>query len=568
MMIYETDLKQDKDGTWLRWIGEDEDGTKQKFRLGKDKVEARRRLRLIIMLFEAQSAAAEFHNRSVWVPEHLNAAKDIAKGRQARLPRLSLKVSETDFIRESAETYAKQLAILNRDGEVFQPGDPKYLTVAREEIEAEQKRIRIMKSKLLGTDQHRDPTGQNIGQAVDGFIDDLRTQNTIPDGSLSPWGKTQIDQMKSWKRFMSAATQISNGEVVGQKLLETDLCDLSVAKAQQMVDVIRKRPLTFESKQTRRMTCKSAQGINKKIRHFFDWLDLSDHWQWQEPPRFRKLNFSVASLTDEEKHDRKLKKEKWRLSDAEIQTIINYATPVERVLIILGLNCAFGAGEIGNLRVPYVKFETNEIDGIRFKTGNDTRHHLWPETIEALRWELQRRDELPKTEKSKDIFFLSETGGDPLWKKSKAGNYNNGVAKRWADLMKRVRKDHPTFHSYSFGKIRKTAAIRVIELADAEAASMILAHGIPTDDKILSAYVSIPWQKLYAAQETYGQTIRPLLKTERLPFEQPPKNYIGQKADQILEFYKKGISVLKISRLLELSVMTVYRHLDAAGLRK
>lgn len=564
--IYETELKQEPDGTWYRWVGESEKGTKQKFRLGRDKTEARRRLRLIHSLFETQNDAAEFYGGS-WVPEHLKAAKEIAKGKQAKLPRLSLWVNETDSVVESPESYGRHLAYLNRDGEFFQPEHSGDFSAALRAIDADQKQNRLIKSKLIGTNPDRDPTGQTIGQALDAFIDYLRNQGTLPDGSLSPWGKTQIDQVKSWRRFMSVATETRGGEEVILNLLDTDLSDMTVAKAQQMVDAVRKRPLTFESKLTRRMTPKTAQGIHKKIKHFFDWLDLSDEWQWSEPPRFRKLSYNVASLTDDEKHARKLQKENWRISDEEIQTLVQYATPSERVLIMLGLNCAFGSGEIGNLRIPYVKFDSNEIDGIRFKTGNDTRHHLWPETVEALTWELNRRQQLPKTDKSKDIFFLTEIGGDPLWKKSKAGNYNNGIAKRWSDLLNRVRKDHPTFHPYSFGKLRKTAAIRVIELTDAEAASMILAHGNPSDDKLLAAYVNIPWEKLYAAQKAYGETIRPFLKTARLPFEQPPRNYIGKKALQILEQHHKGAPVPDIARTLGISAMTVYRHLNRAGLR-
>ena len=562
---YETALKKDPDGTWARWLGVNPKGTKQKFRLGKDKAEAKRRLRLILTLYDSQVDVAEFYGGS-WIPEYLKVAKDIAKGKQARLPRISLQ-AKSNVIQENAEDYVNYLAFLNRDGEFFVPDSSEDFSEGLKSVEASQRRNRLVRSKLVGTNPDRDPTGQNIAQAVDAFVDYLNNQNTLPDGSLSPWGKTQITQVTSWRNYMAEATEKRNDKNVNLALLETDLADLTVAKAQQMVDATRKRPLTFESKKTRRMAPKSAEAINKKIKHFFDWLDLSDDWQWWEPPRFRKLLYKVSPLTDEEKHQRKIKKEKWRISDDEIQILYQLATPVERVLILLGLNCAFGAGEIGNLRIPYVKFDTQEIDGIRFKTGNDTRHHLWLETIEGLQWELKRRETLPKSDKGKDIFFLTEKGGGPLWSKTKAGNYNNGVKKRWDDLMKRVMKDHSNFHRYSFGKLRKTAAIRVIELADAEAASMILAHGIPSEDKVLAAYVTIPWKKLYAAQEKYGETIRPLLKTPLPPFEQPPKNYIGKKALQILEQHKNGVPALQIARSLEISTMTVYRHLERAGLR-
>jgi integrase len=564
--VYETELKQEADGTWYRWVGEDQKKTKQKFRLGKDRADALRRLRLIVTLYESQFSLPEFFGGS-WVPEYLKAAKQIAKGAKPQLPRVSLPVSETATIQESAATYVTLLAHLNRDEPLFEAESPGLVADGIAALERPQQRNRLIKSTLVGGTSDREATGQAVSQAISSFIDYLVSQYTLPDGSLSPWGKTQIDQTKSWRRFMSVATETRNGETVSLKLLETDLADVTVAKAQQLIDVVRKRPLTLESKHTRRLAVKTCQSIHKVIRHFFDWLDLSDEWQWTEPLRFRKLNYNPAALEDGEKHDQKQKKEHWRISDNEIQILVKHATPSERVLILLGLNCAFGAGEIGNLRIPYVKFESQEIDGIRFKTGNDTRHRLWPETAEALGWELQRREQLPQSAESKDIFFLSEGKGLPLWRRSKAGNYNDGIAKRWNDLIQRVRKEQPNFHQYSFGKLRKTAAIRVIEIADAEAASMILAHGIPSEDKLLSAYVNIPWQKLYAAQEAYGESIRPILKTSRPPFEKPPKNYIGAKAEQILEQHRTGTPVSQIASDLGLSEMTVYRHLKRAGLR-
>ena len=140
--LYETELKQAKDGTFYRWVGEDEKGTKQNFRLGRDKPEAKRRLRLILALYETQAHAAEFDGGS-WVAQFLTAAKKIAKGKQAVLPRLSLRVNDTDSVQESAETYAKTLAYLNMDGEVFQPERSDDLTDALRAVEADQRRKRV-----------------------------------------------------------------------------------------------------------------------------------------------------------------------------------------------------------------------------------------------------------------------------------------------------------------------------------------------------------------------------------------------------------------------------------------
>lgn len=616
---YSTELKRDSDGTWCRWLGTDSKGTKQKFRLGKNKSEASRRIKVIQQLHDMQADLArdqqilnaesndatvknvpslskemlasslgqlldptkidtcmawlthQSHDanqpqsgnrkQATWLPEFLDAAKLVAKGQMPILPVAKLKVSHTDSVVESSVSYAKAVAILNEDGSNF-ASDSKAIEDARDSISRIQDSTRTTKAKLFGTNPEHDPTGQTVGQAIDAFIDHIKNSYTLPDGSLTTWGKTQITQIKSWRNYMAEATENRDGQEINLRLLDTDLADLTVARAQQTVGVIQKRPLTFESGKSERMKTKTAQSICKKIRHFFDWLDLTDDWKWNEPSRFRKLDYSIRSLTDSEKHNRKLAKDKWRISDEEIKILYGLATPPERTLILLGLNCAFGAGEIGNLRIPYVNFDVSEINGIRFKTGNDTRHHLWAETVAALRWELERRASYPASKHSEDFFFLSEKTGLPLWHRTKSGNYNNGINKRWADLMQRVLKHHPDFYCYSFGKFRKTAASRVIEIADAEAASMILAHGSLSEDKLLAAYVSIPWKKLYAAQEEYGETVRPLLAIDGDPFSYVPKDYIGPKARQIIDLHKSGQGPTMIANTLGISKATVHRHLN------
>jgi hypothetical protein len=55
---YSTELKQDSDGTWYRWQGTDNKGTKQKFRLGKHKSEAGRRIKVIRQLHDMQADLA------------------------------------------------------------------------------------------------------------------------------------------------------------------------------------------------------------------------------------------------------------------------------------------------------------------------------------------------------------------------------------------------------------------------------------------------------------------------------------------------------------------------------
>lgn len=299
------------------------------------------------------------------------------------------------------------------------------------------------------------------------------------------------------------------------------------------------------------------------ISLFFDWLDLNDDFRWTEPPKFRKLVKKPVGLTAEERFAKQQKKESSTLPDGHIQLLSKYALPNERVLLLLGLNCAFGPGEIGQLRVPFLNFETGEIIGIRFKTGNETRHKLWPETVEGLQWQLEERAKLKKIQqKEREIVFLTDSGL-PLWRITKEGNYSDQVSRRWQRLVARIQRDQPDFPSYSLGKLRKTAATRILELADAESASLILAHKTLSDDELLQFYVQLPWQRLYEAQKKFGEAMAPLLELDRSAFERTPKSYIGlRRSEQILELNQKGIKKTEIARRVGVSVMTVYRHLD------
>ena len=76
---------------------------------------------------------------------------------------------------------------------------------------------------------------------------------------------------------------------------------------------------------------------------------------------------------------------------------------------------------------------------------------------------------------------------------------------------------------------KKPLAIRVIEIADAEAASLILAHG--TFPRMISCYLhtSIFRGKNYTMHKRKcGESIRPLLELSSPAFEPPSKNYIGR----------------------------------------
>ncbi len=65
----------------------------------------------------------------------------------------------------------------------------------------------------------------------------------------------------------------------------------------------------------------------------------------------------------------------------------------------------------------------------------------------------------------------------------------------------------PDVPSYSFNKLRRTSATRILEISDAETASMILAHKTIGEDELPHHYALLPWNKLYAAQKALEEQL-------------------------------------------------------------
>src|SRR5687768_14222886 len=91
-----------------------------------------------------------------------------------------------------------------------------------------------------------------------------------------------------------------------------------------------------------------------------------------------------------------------------------------------------------------------------------------------------------------------------MWHHSDKGNTSNGVSNVWDRLCKRVKKDYEDFPNYSFNKLRKTSATRILQIASAEVASMVLAHKTINDDELLENYALIPWESSLPPKSSTG----------------------------------------------------------------
>ncbi len=342
------------------------------------------------------------------------------------------------------------------------------------------------------------------------------------------------------------------------KYPSTPVCD-------EIYGVFRQRPLTLRSKLQKRTTPSSAKNLIKELGNFFDWLDGAEQYDWTLPRRFQAIKKTPDELAAHEQYDRRIAREKLVIPDDRLKTLFEYALPSERILLLLGLNCAFAASKIGQLRTGFLKLDRRVIEGIRFKSGNETRHWLWKQTRDGLVWMLgQRKTTKLRQSDEQDIVFLTERG-KPIWHGTKRGHVSDGVSNIWYRLVRRVQKDDPEFPSYSFNKLRKTSATRILEIADAETASMILAHKTIGEDGLLHHYALLPWEKLYTAQRTLEERLGSVLEAGGSdPWATKPKTFIGlAKTKKLVELRRAGVAASVIAKRLRISLATVYRLLQA-----
>ncbi len=95
---------------------------------------------------------------------------------------------------------------------------------------------------------------------------------------------------------------------------------------------------------------------------------------------------------------------------AELQRILDAETMPLKAMILLGINCGFGNGDVAGLECSSVDFGQGYVNLPRPKTGIDRRCPLWPETVAALKQSTKERPE-PKFPDATKRFFVTHCGG-------------------------------------------------------------------------------------------------------------------------------------------------------------
>jgi len=535
-----------------------------KFRLGEDLKEAKRREQRLLELWsqiERESAS----NPVVWPGAALEWARQIAQGKlQIEVPRKP---------HDNPEAYARYLHRLQRhypmisfvaeDEEAYVAGAASNRTMVTGQIEELQEQIATKESKHLRAgnmgEMDLSRSGPMLHDAMRAYIEWIKKDYFRPAlGRITDGGRTKIRQTE---------TLIGRHENV-------PLLRLDEASVEEMFRFWRQRP--FKKGSTKPISRKSAENYISELKRFFRWLHKSKDFDWRKPENFDEIKTKVDAAPCDQQ--RKLVQVDTFSLD-ELRLLNEYATPLERVFLLLGLNCGFGVAEIASLLVGEVVlfqghderhqeilgYQTTNADSfvkrIRRKNSVYGEHILFPQTVAAMEWALQRRKKHSGF-RPESVLLLNDKGM-PYDRPTKGNHRNQQIPNCFANHVRRVRRDHAGFPSLSFGKLRKTAGDLIRRFADGEIHAIFVCHGQPVaTDNLTDVYSNRPFGKVFKAIREAQEYLQPVFAAAgSAPFESRLSQvaYRTPTRDRIMQLHQEGWSVREIAGEVGKPRTTVHR---------
>jgi uncharacterized protein YerC len=317
----------------------------------------------------------------------------------------------------------------------------------------------------------------------------------------------------------------------------------------------------------------TAKNMIKRIRHFIRWLHKSSAFSWRKPLDYEPEHVRIP-VTAAEKSKKLSPTQVKTYGVGELATLWRYASPKERLLMVLALNCGYGQAEIATLQQAEV--HTNQAHGhypisgsfikaVRLKSGVYGEWKLWDMTERGLCWWAGQRPQTAETA------LVVTKSGKTLSAPTKGNNRNGRIPSAWAGLTKRIRKDLPSFPRLSFNKLRKTAGNLIRQAAGGEVAGVFLCHGQPvkTDD-LAELYTDRPFEKVFEALAAVREKLAPVFDTVAGPFPEDgrkrnPSISLAVR-EQVVAMRKEGRQYKDIAAACGVSVDTVRRYLTEAGM--
>jgi hypothetical protein len=195
-----------------------------------------------------------------------------------------------------------------------------------------------------------------------------------------------------------------------------------------------------------------------------------------------------------------------------------FATPLERLLMVLGLNCAYGADQAGRLKIGEIQEKNGRwyIQRVRRKQKVKGVHRLFRVTVEGVHWAMRGRE-------NQNLAYLIVNGkGHPLWRKTRSGRRCRDIANAWHRLLDRVceaeKKENRQFPRHGFNTLRDTSADMIRRIGGGEVASAHLTHQHQSGDKNLRRYTNVPWKTVFKAQRRLEKKLATVFNGVTKPF--------------------------------------------------
>jgi DNA-binding CsgD family transcriptional regulator len=581
-------LKRDGKGYLYRNLGwfprdDGQPGTQPKFLLGRDEDQAVERLHRLERLWELveQHHEPSQPSKPAWDDTTLPIAKAISRGEHTfRLPRQNLPGEDEEdkaradadyagYLRRMQDAYPV-ITFIPEDAEAFQNGIRKNIQLAEESQatsddyarDARQPSVRDMRETL-----HK--AIRAFADAIEG-VPKYQSHDTSPGAQpLRAWGyklkEVCLDFIDRYEdRPMSALTTVDS--------------------LQCLYDYWRSRP---KRKGTdRAITVKTVKHRLTALDQFLKWLHRTDTFSWRKPVDFDEVDRSVKE-TKEELASRARPDQVVTFSEEQLISIYqSTTTPLERLLLLLGLNCGCKQAEVGTITLgevileachPYADvlgFHTSDQDSfikrVRLKTGVYGEFKLWPHTVVGLKWLIERRRRQARVKSGKHAgepipiksssVLLTTENGLPLYRLYASGNTSQEIPNCWRRIAKRAKIDGGTYSA-----LRRSTANFLRKTYGGEVASVFLQHGSPFErDRLLEEYSNRPYGKLFEALDRWGERLRSMFDSVSDPFPEETRkggaNIPPSKIREIKQLLAEGKKKAEIAKVAGVHRTTVYRY--------
>ena len=124
------------------------------------------------------------------------------------------------------------------------------------------------------------PEALLLSDAIAAYIRKVEEQYTLPDGSLTAWGKCKCNQI----RF------------VGQHAPDFCLSDFGLCQIEDMIRVVAARPARKHDGKP--ISHSWAKATIREFRQFIRWLDRSNEFVWRKPRDYEAAATSSTQWPD------------------------------------------------------------------------------------------------------------------------------------------------------------------------------------------------------------------------------------------------------------------------------